>query len=315
MDRLEGWRVVDIGDGVLDVLEPCSGPGDPVILIGTALVADRLVPVGRSPALADRHRVIAYRLRGYGGSSRAARHGSLGDDARDCLALMDALDLRRAAVAGFAYGAAVALQVAADAPERVTGLCLIEPPPMQAECSSEYRTANAELLAEYEAIGAWPAADRYLRRLIGRDWREVLGRVLPGAEDRLRADAGSFFEVSLPRLMAWRFTHHMAVRVAAPTLLMTGGASVRWFAEEASELRRWLPRARTAVIEGAGHALLVTDPDRVADALAGFLARGAEGAAPSHECKAQEDKAQEDTAHDGTTHARMVGAVARQHAT
>ncbi len=286
MSALSDWRPVSIGDGVLEVRD--GGAGPPLVMIGTALVADRLVPLAEACATGGDHRVTAYRLRGYGRSSPVAEAGAtrtagggVADDVRDCIALLDALGLAKATLVGFAYSAAVALQVAREAADRVERLCLIEPLPMQADCSHEYRTANAELLAEFEAIGAWPAADRYLWRLMGRGWQRTLDEALPGVVERIRADAETFFTATLPHLMAWSFSPDDAARVTVPTLLVTGGSSVHWFTEEVGALQAGLPHATHAVIRGASHSLLITHPQPVADALRAFLTPGRTPPIPS----------------------------------
>jgi pimeloyl-ACP methyl ester carboxylesterase len=114
--------------GVLDVACRESGPpdGDPVILLhgfpydvhAYAAVAPVLAEAGR--------RVIVPYLRGCGptrfieaATPRVGQQAALGND---LLALLDALDLRRATLAGFDWGARAACVVAALHPERVSGL-------------------------------------------------------------------------------------------------------------------------------------------------------------------------------------------------
>ena len=119
------WR---IRAGVLDVAYRESGPpdGPPVILLhgfpydvhAYAAVAPVLAKAGR--------RVIVPYLRGYGptrfieaATPRVGQQAALGND---LLALLDALDLRKATLAGFDWGARAACVVAALYPERVSGL-------------------------------------------------------------------------------------------------------------------------------------------------------------------------------------------------
>ena len=74
-------------------------------------------------------RVVVPHLRGYGTtrfrSDEALRNGEQAALARDALALMDALELERAVVAGFDWGARTADIVAALWPERCTGLVAV----------------------------------------------------------------------------------------------------------------------------------------------------------------------------------------------
>ncbi|WP_244122845.1 alpha/beta fold hydrolase [Burkholderia gladioli] len=114
--------------GVLDVAYRQSGPrdGQAVLLLhgfpydvhSFDIVASRLAATGK--------RVIVPYLRGYGptrfidgATPRVGQQAALGNDV---IALMDALDIRQAILAGFDWGGRAACVVAALHPERVTGL-------------------------------------------------------------------------------------------------------------------------------------------------------------------------------------------------
>jgi pimeloyl-ACP methyl ester carboxylesterase len=117
-----------IDAGVLNVAYVDMGPADgrPVVLLhGWPYDIYSFVDV--APVLAARgYRVIIPYLRGYGSttflSSETPRNGQQSALAFDALALMDALHVERAVVAGFDWGARTADIVAAVWPERCTGL-------------------------------------------------------------------------------------------------------------------------------------------------------------------------------------------------
>ena len=117
--------------------------------IQTALTADELVPAARHLGAAGHYRSVAYHRRGYAGSSPASGEASTRRDTRDCLALMDVLGLDRAHVVGASYSAAVALQLAAEAPEKVGSLCVVEPPPVLAGAEAEFRAGREDLRGLY----------------------------------------------------------------------------------------------------------------------------------------------------------------------
>src|SRR4029077_9595277 len=114
--------------GVLDVGYFEAGPSDgpPVLLLhGFPYSIDSYVDV--TPMLAARGcRVIVPYLRGHGstrfldsGTPRSGQQGAIGVD---LIALMDALNLKRAVLAGYDWGGRAACVVAALWPERCTGL-------------------------------------------------------------------------------------------------------------------------------------------------------------------------------------------------
>lgn len=99
------------------------GAGPPVVLIhGDA--ADRRMWSAVAADLTTSHRVIWYDRRGYGESTDpvipVAHH-------RDVIAMLDALDVQRAALVGCSMGGAYAIDAALDAPNRVAALALVSP--------------------------------------------------------------------------------------------------------------------------------------------------------------------------------------------
>src|SRR5438309_4489141 len=72
--------------------------------------------------LANRHRVIAPDLRGFGDSDKPDGHFGAENHAADMLALLDALGIRRAGIVGHDVGGAAMQPLAREAPERVAGL-------------------------------------------------------------------------------------------------------------------------------------------------------------------------------------------------
>jgi pimeloyl-ACP methyl ester carboxylesterase len=115
------WRV-RTGDGWLAGTD--SGTGEPVVLLhGLAsthrwwdLVAARLTGL----------RVIRFDHRGHGDSGAPPDGYDLEHLAADTLAVLDALDVGRAVLAGHSLGAGVALRVGAARPERVAALACVD---------------------------------------------------------------------------------------------------------------------------------------------------------------------------------------------
>jgi len=102
-----------------------GGQGKPVILLhGLASSANWYDLV--APHLRNDYRVIAPDQRGHGQTTQAGSGYDWGTLTKDVVGLMDELALANAAVFGHSWGANVALNVAARAPDRVNALGLIE---------------------------------------------------------------------------------------------------------------------------------------------------------------------------------------------
>jgi len=120
--------VAQIDAGVLNVGYVYAGPPDgPAVLLLHGWPYDIHSYADVVPLLTARgYRVIVPHLRGYGTtrflSESTARNGEQAALALDAIALLDALAIDRAVVAGFDWGARTANIVAALWPERCTGL-------------------------------------------------------------------------------------------------------------------------------------------------------------------------------------------------
>jgi 3-oxoadipate enol-lactonase len=95
-----------------------SGAGDPLVLVH-GLGEDREGWRDVLPLLAARRRVIAYDVRGHGGTALGTPDGTLSQLGGDLVALLDALGLERADLCGFSLGGTIVLRAAIDHPERV----------------------------------------------------------------------------------------------------------------------------------------------------------------------------------------------------
>jgi pimeloyl-ACP methyl ester carboxylesterase len=127
--RLEPLRQVDAG--VLSIAYYEDGPADgPVVMLMHGFPYDIHSFVDVAPQLAAQGcRVIVPYLRGYGPTrfrdGATPRSGEQAAVGADLIALMDALDVRRAVVAGYDWGGRAACIVAALWPDRCVGLVCV----------------------------------------------------------------------------------------------------------------------------------------------------------------------------------------------
>ncbi len=110
--------VVEVGEGPPLLMLHGGGPG-----------ATGMSNFSRNiPTLADRFRVIAPDMPGYGRSSKGLdRKDPFGELARAMLGLLDALGVEKAHVLGNSLGGSCALRLALEAPERADRLVLLGP--------------------------------------------------------------------------------------------------------------------------------------------------------------------------------------------
>jgi pimeloyl-ACP methyl ester carboxylesterase len=251
------------------------GAGEPLVLIHGAILADAFFPLLHEPAIASHYRVISYHRRGFAGSDRAHHPFLIPQQAADCRALLQHLDIPRAHVAGHSYGAITALQLALDAPDAIQSLALLEPVVLDAIPSGPaFSEGLAPIIGMYERGEKEGALDGFLTAVVGAEYRQVIDTVLPpGALDLAVADLDTFFQVELPAMEAWRFTHADAQRIHHPVVSVLGSETAPIFSETHALLKQWLPQTEELVIPQATHGLQTMNPRAVAEGLARFFAK------------------------------------------
>lgn len=229
-------------------------------------------------ALAQERRVLCPDLRGLGWSDAPPGAYAKETWACDVLALLDALGLERAAIAGHDWGGLVALLAALRAPERVShvaALSIISPWP----AAPPPRLRPAASLA-YQALVATPAAgEQVLRRVPGfvralirrgshadRRWtREELDVYAERlrAPERARASSAVYRTFLLREARPLLAGRYASARLRPPLLMLTGAGDPVVGPRALEGLHRHADRVRTGVIAGAGHFPPEERPDAV----------------------------------------------------
>jgi pimeloyl-ACP methyl ester carboxylesterase len=274
-----GASVAIGGDLALNVRE--LGSGTPVVLVHglPSNVSDWAELPAALAALG--HRVIAYDRVGYGWSSRAPVAGdayTYASNARELLALLDALAIERAALVGWSYGGAVVQEAALRAPERGSHLVLVGAVgPASGAGNDDWveRLAHSPLGVP---VFRWAASFPPLIRAVTRDAVAVAfsgeAHLPAGWVDRTLA------QMALPgTLEAWvaegRRAEPAALRpesIAAPALVVHGDDDRSVPVEIGRDLARRLPRAELWVVPGGSHMLPVTHAGPLAQRIHAFLA-------------------------------------------
>jgi len=103
-----------------------AGHGPPVVLLHGLSATRRNVVQGSRALIKRGYRLISYDARGHGASSPAPRY-EYSDLVADLEAVLEQLELERAALVGSSMGAATAMAFALEHPERVPALVQITP--------------------------------------------------------------------------------------------------------------------------------------------------------------------------------------------
>ncbi len=173
------------------------------------------------------------------------------------LALLDALNIERAHVVGHFLGGMIAAEMAAFSPASVNRLALVSP-------AGVWR--DEEPVADLLALNADELKDRLSATPEGAASINGLAESL--ALDRMQdiAAAGKFLW-PLPD----KGLNRRAYRIKAPTLILWGEQDRINPPSYAADFQNLVCGAQTASIPGAGHLLMLEQPDAFADAVSAFL--------------------------------------------
>jgi pimeloyl-ACP methyl ester carboxylesterase len=245
--------------------------GEPLLLIHGAHWADALRPLVDEPALGGTRRVL-YHRRGLGNSEHPPGPTSVTEQAEDAAALLEFIGIERAHVVGHSSGGMIALDLAARHPTVAASLVLLEPALLEVPAGAMFAELVAPLAQLYEEGDATGAIEGFAALIGGNDWREKIARTVPGGIDQAVKDAATFFEIELAAGGTWTFGREQASGISCPVLSVLGTATSPLFVESRELLHDWFPDCHDADIAGATHMLQMEAPDRVAAAIASFLA-------------------------------------------
>lgn len=212
------------------------------------------------------HNVLAVDLPGRG-RSEGPLLASVEAMAAWVIALCDAVGAPRVTVVGHSMGSLIALEMAARQPERVQRLILLGTAyPMQVSEA----LLNAARDNEDEArqmVNVWSHAPTTLTGGNPNPGMWLTGRNLRVME---RMPHGVIYN-DLAACNAYRGGEAAATKLTCPTLLVLGRRDQMASPRVGQALGKAIAGSRTAILEGAGHAMMSEQPDAVLDTLIGFM--------------------------------------------
>jgi pimeloyl-ACP methyl ester carboxylesterase len=211
--------------------------------------------------LSEDRRVISYDHRGSGATVARVESITFDHLVDDVFAVLDAHEVERCVLAAMSMGAGIALGAALRAPDRISGLVLANPLDLRGgpRESDPFFVALAE---DYPG-----AVDRFVNACVPEADSAHIKRWGRQILDRASHDAA----LALYRVGISIDLRDDLNRITQPALIIHGDADVIAPLESARWLADTLPNARLIVLEGAGHAPIMTRPHDVAREIRRFL--------------------------------------------
>jgi len=206
--------------------------------------------------------VLAPDLPGHGRSAGKAL-STIADMADWTAALIDAAGAPKARLIGHSMGSLIALETSARHPDKVAGLSLVGTAATMTVGPDLLKAAEANDIAAIDMVSIW-----------GLGFKAELGGSLApglwmhqGARRVLERTAPGVLHSDLAACNAYENALAAAAQVKVPTTVILGERDMMTPARAGKTLAAAIPGARTIVIPGAGHMMMVEQPDELLAAL------------------------------------------------
>ena len=247
-----------------------SGPENaPVIVLIHGLGMNRKMWQWHLPALAERYRVVCYDLAGHGESARPNARLSLPVFAEQLRALLNHLDIAKAAIVGYSLGGMINRRFAMDHPDRVAALVILNSPH---ERGPEAQKLVEDRAADTAAGGPAANLDTSIARWFTPGFREARPDIIALARQWILANDPEVY-AQARQVLAQGVVELIRPQppITAPTLVVTtendSGSTPAMSHGIASEIAG----AKTVIIPSLQHMGLVEEPAFFTDPVLRFL--------------------------------------------
>lgn len=261
----------------IDIFYATQGTGAPLLLIA-GFACDHTIWDKVAPVLAKRYRVITFDCRGMGQTSCGEDDGfTVRQLAEDASALLAAIGVERAHVAGHSLGGMIALELRLAHPERVSSLILISSCARVDERGKAIIESWGKLPGQVDPetgvrlslpwiyTSAFYAQPGFIDQIV----KLVLANPHPPSARAILDQSRAISEFDVSGKLG---------EIRTPTLVMVGKEDILLPLKFTQELVRGIQGAELRVLEGTGHGLLIESSDEVAAAVLEFLSQVAASA-------------------------------------
>ena len=262
-------KAIQVGEFNIPYLEGGTGP---TVFMIHGFQSNKDIWLRFAGKLTDQYHVIAIDLPAHGDSNILMEQSyTITEQASRVAAIMDALKLDQPVhVMGHSMGGAIAFTLAANYPQHVKTLALInaagvispQPSQLQRELEQGRNPLIVRHADDYRAMLAFTMSDRpYIPSpMIATLTREAIGR---------EAIATRIFNQLDPKLSPP--APEVLTRIKAPTWVLWGDQDKVLDVSSTQVFQQWLPHAEVLILKGVGHVPQVEQPKAMANAYLAFL--------------------------------------------
>jgi len=201
-------------------------------------------------------------------------HGQLDSLPRMAAAILDRAP-DRFALAGHSMGGRVAMEVFRQAPERVTGIALMDTQfqPRRPGADGEREAAGRYLLLEKaRKEGMRAMGDQWARPMVHPDRRSdpvLMNAIL----DMIERKTPDIFAAQIKALLERPDAEPVFAQIRCPALILCGRQDVWSVVAQHEKMSAMIPGSRLVVIENSGHMSTMERPREVTEAMMEWLTR------------------------------------------
>jgi pimeloyl-ACP methyl ester carboxylesterase len=241
-----------------------QGEGEPMLLIHGYPLSGELFRDNVGP-LSEQYQVITVDLRGFGMSVAPSQEASIEIYAQDVLAVMDELGLEQAVVGGMSMGGIVIFEMVRQAPERLSGIILIDTVHLPAGVAEAAMWRGEAEQAQQEGVGS--LVDFLLPDMLSGDARmnqpelaEHLTSIVQQASLEGAVGGGN-------ALADRPDSSETLAQITVPTLIIVGQEDTLTPFEIHQEMNEGIAGSQLVILPGAGHAAIIEAADEANQAI------------------------------------------------
>jgi pimeloyl-ACP methyl ester carboxylesterase len=251
------------------------GAGTPVILVH-GFPLDHSMWTAQIDDLSRQARVIAPDLRGFGQSPLGNAdpiHGiSMEQFAADVAALLDAIKITDPVVlVGLSMGGYVAWQFARKYPQRLRALAQLDT--RAVADTEEARAARLKMADNVAEWGSGRVAEMMGPKLLAPKWFESRPDIVAAVRAMVERTPPAAIAAAQRGMAARPDMTCFLPQIRVPTLVLVGDADVISPPREMQAIAAAIPGAQFVVIPDSGHMTTMEQPEKVIEALRGFIAK------------------------------------------
>ncbi|WP_394843321.1 alpha/beta hydrolase [Pendulispora brunnea] len=246
-------------------------PNDPAIVLLHALLFDGSAWDEQIGPLSQLGRVVVIDGPGHG-KSEVPPPFSLDDHARALVDALDALGIFKALLVGVSWGGMVAMRVALDNPMRIVGLGLID---TTADAQTRIRRVKDRVMSTvFRTIGLPPSiVEKQIAPML---FAPKTLRERPELAERVYSRVSGFPRLGVSRAVKAVSVERQSIldkvrAISCPTLVVCGREDASAPPARSEAIVNRLPRATMRLIDDAGHASPIEQPEAVNAVLVPFV--------------------------------------------